>query len=41
MGKLGGHKLEKWGSWEDSEATRLERLEGSVVASWERWGADG
>ena len=33
-----GSKLEKWEWWQDSEAVTLDRLEGSNVATWERWG---
>ena len=30
-------RWERWHGWEDSWATKLERLEGSDVASWGRW----
>ena len=34
-------RWERWHGWEDSWATKLERLEGSDVASWGRWEGKG
>ena len=34
-------RWERWHGWKDSWAAKLERLEGSDVASWERWGGRG
>ena len=33
--------LGRWEGWEDGETAKLERLESSDVASWERWGEAG
>ena len=33
--------LGRWEGWEDGETAKLERMEGSEVASWERWGEAG
>ena len=34
-------RWERWHGWEDNWVAKLERLEGSDVASWGRWEGEG